>query len=194
MFLLSDICAFVVATIIPVWLVAYFLKKFGKFKEIDNKFIVLFAFLIFCLSILISIFWTKFVFNHVYYEWDQIFIFYFSLIVRDYPVMEGLRFFDTSNGMTMVGSWLAKGWSQFYLFLLWFVLVLVIYIITSLLTLIILKKLNDQKYRKFTIRLIGILTLLSFLMGISNLGNILIEIVAYPQLILFYGFSIFYPR
>ncbi|SRR5258708_18681891 len=173
-FIFIDIFTYFFAFLFFPFLFAFLVKKIGKFKEIKNKFIFLFVIFQAILSLFINQIWGFYIFNHLYYEWDYIVSFKFSLFTRDSPV-SNLGIFEISKGQQSQGSWIANGFSQFYLFLIWFFLAIFVYIVSIFLS----KKLvADSKniliYKKYIKILSIVFVILFFINGIFPIFELII--------------------
>ena len=93
------------------------------------------------LTVIMNYVWGHVFEGWIYHEWDRFFIQY-SLLSYESPVI----------GTIASGSWLARGWQLWHLYVLWFAITLCIYTVAGGLSLFLYrKKRNFIEYRKIII-------------------------------------------
>ncbi|HSW96648.1 MAG TPA: hypothetical protein VLF89_02365 [Candidatus Saccharimonadales bacterium] len=111
-------------------------KKFLKTKQVTGTSLLPYILPLILLPIISNLLWEQLLFNKVYYEWDRLFIPY-DFFFYESPLVDGSS------------SWLARGWSQWHLFLIWVAITIGIYGITLVISLWYAKgKLIEKQYRK----------------------------------------------
>ena len=147
---------FFLTVYIPIYLGKIVVEKFIVKKKCIGSYFRFYSLCVIVLALLANLIWESLIFNHLYYEWDRFFNPY-SLVVFESPVV------DTSS------SWIAKGWSLWNLFLIWFLITIVIYTISAVLTLFFYR--NEKKaaeIKNFVIKLTLTLTIMSLIFGLLN--------------------------
>jgi hypothetical protein len=114
-----------------LWLVHRLTKQRFLTKSLACTFLVA----LFWLSVVANMIWETWIRGHVYYEWDSIISPDYIITTYDSPLIEGTTLFDLGRGPAnphspLEGSWLAAGWSQFSLYLLWRGITTALYFLT----------------------------------------------------------------
>ena len=127
--LLVGIYYWIIGPILGVFILPFtpYVVKIKLFKN-EKKFP---SFIPFCgtlilLVLLMAYIWANYFNGRIFYEWDTNFIQY-NLVSYESPLLDH-------------STWIAKGWSELYLFFLWAVITFAIYVIAATVALFIYRK------------------------------------------------------
>lgn len=134
-FLLFYFVPYLITILLPAIFIPKIISKRLKLKEINYSHLLPFILPLTILPILANLVWEITLYNHVYYEWDRIFLPY-DFFFYERPLIDGS------------GSWIAKGWTQWHLFLIWLAITCFIYFIAFAIPQLVTKKTGKQNYLK----------------------------------------------
>lgn len=145
---------FLVLVCLPLFIALFLVKRFAKnIKGTDGLWT--FNIPVIVLSIITNIIWEIFFYKHLYYEWDRIALPY-TLLSHEYP--------DLSP--PVVPNWIAQGWNQTSLYLLWLSITILIYLVSFFISFLINRnKENWPAQKKFLFLNITALTIMSLIIG-----------------------------
>lgn len=152
---------FLLAIVLPSCVIPFLVKRILNKKKVKLPSLKPFIISLIFLASTANLFWERDLFNKVYYEWDRIFLPY-TFFSHEAPLLDGNA------------SWIAQGWKNWHLDIIWLFLTVIIYLTSAGFAYIRHRKdIQAKLYRKILMGSVFALTIASLLLsqlGLKGLG------------------------